>query len=115
MKSKLLTMTGLLLILSACSHSHDVIGFQEGGAIPQGTRVRVGAGEVKEGDKVDVYQNSCHPAGARSSTDVEHCQDKTVGTATVVKVLGRKTAIVTPDGNLKLDETMTVKTRKDME
>lgn len=110
---KLITITTTLIsltILSSCAHTHKVQGTQEKEEIPAGIRVGIGGKEIKEGDKVKVLKTECQTtqAASKRATSVKACKDIKVGEATVIKVLDHDSAIILPENNLQIDNTMKV-------
>lgn len=110
-KITILTNTLILLaFLSSCAHSHKVQGTQAKEEIPAGIKVGIGAKEIKEGDKVKVLKTECQTtqAASKRATPVKACKDIKVGEATVIKVLDHDSAIILPENNLQIDNTMKV-------
>lgn len=93
--------------LSACAHTHDVKGPVEKSEIPAGVQVNIGQKEVKEGDKVNVFRSVCRRTGSGRNSSTK-CNDVKMGEAVVLKVLDHDSAIVGPQGDLKIDSSMTV-------
>ena len=58
MKNIIATMSGFLVIAglaTGCAHSHSVNGPQEKAEIPAGFQVGIGGREIKEGDRLNVF------------------------------------------------------------
>lgn len=97
-----------MLVLVGCSHHHGVQGNEERSEIPEGVRVGIGGKEVKEGDRVWVLKSDCRMQRRSRGGPSETCVEKKIGEAIVIKVLDHDSAIVKPDANVQMDNTMTV-------
>ena len=86
----------------ACAHVHEVENTAEG------IQVGIGGEEVKEGDRVSVFEQKCQAARPNRYTGGERCVDKKVGEAIVLKVIDKGTAIVSPQNGLIMNESMLV-------
>lgn len=112
-KEVVMSIIGLagIFVLSACAHHHPVDGVQEKTEIPAGVRVRIGSQEIKDGDKLSVLKTTCirvKATGPKGGSSSKECKNQKVGEAIVLKVLDHDSAIVQPQGNLQMDETMKV-------
>ena len=95
------------LIVSGCSHTHQIYGSQAKTEIPEGIRVGIGGSEVKEGEKVNVLKTECQQVASRMGLR-NSCIDKKIGEALVLRILDHDSAIIKPDFAMSIDSAMKV-------
>lgn len=106
----LLSIIVISLFSFSCAHTHKVQGPQEESVIPAGIRVGIGSKEIKDGDKVQILKTNCQKVVGASKTGrtSQTCTTSKIGEAVVLKVLDHDSAIIKPDGDLIIDQTMKV-------
>ena len=97
------------LLLVGCAHHHVVETMPSEGDTTE-AKVDIGSKDVNVGDKLDVFKRVCTRRtrlGTPGSTP--HCQEVRVGEAQVTKLLDENHSIVKPEGELKLEKSMSIK------
>lgn len=105
----------VVFALIGCAHLHKVDGPQAEHVIPDGYRVQIGSPEVKDGDTVSVFRRLCSKTSVPvrgNPIKVDRCKNIAVGSARIIKVIDHDSAIVKPDGDLKIDDSMVVEKEK---
>jgi hypothetical protein len=111
--SKISAAVIALSISVGCAHSHFVEGVQPAQVVPEGTRVRIGSPEVKEGDTVDVFTVVCKNSYSGSLRDNRRsCDKKKTGQARILKVVDQDSAVATPLDGSKIEPGMLVEKMK---
>ena len=110
---KISAVAALLTTSIGCAHSHLVEGVQPAQVVPEGTRVRIGCQEVREGDVVDVFTVTCKTVYSGSLRDSRRsCDKKKTGQAKILKVVDQDSAVVFPVGDSKVEPGMLVEKTK---
>lgn len=113
MKTKnVLTVIITAIAFSSCAHS-VMRGTVAMKTSPDEAHVCLGQGEVKAGDRVDVYKNVCTGQGLNSqiSTVTALCEKKLMGMGTVKEIINGHYSVVKFDSGVQFGEGTLVERR----
>lgn len=110
MKTQFILIASISILTLGCAHSHKVEGPQEESVIPAGMKVGIGSKEITDGDKVQILKTICQKVvgASKAGRTYQSCKTLKIGEAVVLKVLDHDSAIIKPDGDLIIDQTMKV-------
>ena len=100
---KLLSILSMCLFMLSCATSNFVrepIGNQQ--AI-----VKLGVGNIKAGDRVDVFKETCREVYRRNSS-ITKCSKTSVGQASVLELKSQEEAIIKADNGVSLEQGLLV-------
>ena len=106
MKTKnLLTLLVTAFALSGCAHS-VMRGSVAMKTSPDEAHVCLGKGEVKAGDRVNVFKNVCTGMGlkTRINTLAAPCEKKQMGMGTVKEIINSHYSVVKFDSGVQFEE-----------
>lgn len=111
---KLTILVVLAFSFAGCASHSMMRGSVAMKIAPNKAHVCLGNGEVKVGDKVDVYKNVCPDVGVSAGHQIPHrtCTKEKVGNGTVTELLNEHYSEVTFDDGVKFNEGSIVELSK---